>query len=159
MVRAQISRYISRPKYTRQSPDCPLVIFSFTALPSCLHCSALLPSLLYIVQLCLCPALHCRSSWLSSLLHTHAPSSPLSSKSIAFRSRVLATSATTAYNKQWVATACGVASHLNGRRNHRAYRLLIKFSVTPESRSAVALALLLDMCKNTNDLTNIHDLS
>ena len=55
--------------------------------------------------------------------------------------------------------ACGVASHLNGRRNHRAYRLLIKFSVTPESRSAVALALLLDMCKNTNDLTNIHDLS
>ena len=39
MVRAQIFRYISRPKYTRQSPDCPLVIFSFTALPSCLHCS------------------------------------------------------------------------------------------------------------------------
>ena len=39
MVRAQIPRYISRPKYTRQSPDCPLVIFSFTALPSCLHCS------------------------------------------------------------------------------------------------------------------------
>ena len=39
MVRAQILRYISRPKYTRQSPDCPLVIFSFTALPSCLHCS------------------------------------------------------------------------------------------------------------------------
>ena len=39
MVHAQILRYISRPKYTRQSPDCPLVIFSFTALPSCLHCS------------------------------------------------------------------------------------------------------------------------
>ena len=39
MVRAQIHRYISRPKYMRQSPDCPLVIFSFTALPSCLHCS------------------------------------------------------------------------------------------------------------------------
>ena len=39
MVRVQILRYISRPKYTRQSPDCPLVIFSFTALPSCLHCS------------------------------------------------------------------------------------------------------------------------
>ena len=39
MVRAQILRYISRPEYTRQSPDCPLVIFSFTALPSCLHCS------------------------------------------------------------------------------------------------------------------------
>ena len=39
MVRAQILRYISRPKYTRQSPDCPLVIFSFTALPSCLYCS------------------------------------------------------------------------------------------------------------------------
>ena len=39
MVRAQILRYISRPKYTRQSPDCPLVIFSFTALPLCLHCS------------------------------------------------------------------------------------------------------------------------
>ena len=39
LVRAQILRYISRPKYTRQSPDCPLVIFSFTALPSCLHCS------------------------------------------------------------------------------------------------------------------------
>ena len=27
------TRYISRPEYTRQSPDCPLVIFSFTALP------------------------------------------------------------------------------------------------------------------------------
>ena len=39
MVRAQIHRYISRPKYTRQSPDCPPVIFSFTALPSCFHCS------------------------------------------------------------------------------------------------------------------------
>ena len=39
MARAQILRYISRPKYTRQSPDCPLVIFSFTALPSRLHCS------------------------------------------------------------------------------------------------------------------------
>ena len=39
MVRAQIFRYISRPKYKRQSPDCPLVIFSFTALPPCLHCS------------------------------------------------------------------------------------------------------------------------
>ena len=39
MVCAQILRYISRPEYTRQSPDCPLVIFSFTALPSCLHCS------------------------------------------------------------------------------------------------------------------------
>ena len=36
--------YISRPEYTRQSPDCPLVIFFFTALPSCitaLHCTAL----------------------------------------------------------------------------------------------------------------------
>ena len=44
MVRAQIHRYISRPKYTRQSPDCPLVIFSFTALPSCLHCSTLYSS-------------------------------------------------------------------------------------------------------------------
>ena len=44
MVRAQILRYISRPKYTRQSPDCPLVIFSFTALPSCLHCSTLYSS-------------------------------------------------------------------------------------------------------------------
>ena len=39
MARAQNHRYISRPKYTRQSPDCPLVIFSFTALPSWLHCS------------------------------------------------------------------------------------------------------------------------
>ena len=36
--------YISRPKYMRQSPDCPLVIFSFTALPSCLHCSTLYSS-------------------------------------------------------------------------------------------------------------------
>ena len=39
MVCAQILRYISRSEYTRQSPDCPLVIFSFTALPPCLHCS------------------------------------------------------------------------------------------------------------------------
>ena len=39
MVRVQILRYISRPKYMRQSPDCPLVIFSFIALPPCLHCS------------------------------------------------------------------------------------------------------------------------
>ena len=39
MVCAPILRYISRPKYTRQSPDCPLVIYSFTALPFCLHCS------------------------------------------------------------------------------------------------------------------------
>ena len=44
MVRAQILRYISRPKYTRQSPDCPHVIFSFTALPSCPHCSTLYSS-------------------------------------------------------------------------------------------------------------------
>ena len=38
MVRAQIYMYISRPKYTRQSPDCPLVIFSHIALPLA-HCS------------------------------------------------------------------------------------------------------------------------
>ena len=40
---------VSRPKYMRQSPDCPLVIFSFTTLPSCitaLHHTALpLPSI------------------------------------------------------------------------------------------------------------------
>ena len=33
MVRVQIYMYISKPKYTRQSPDCPLVIFSHIALP------------------------------------------------------------------------------------------------------------------------------
>ena len=38
MVHVQIYMYISRPKYTRQSPDCPLVIFSHIALPLA-HCS------------------------------------------------------------------------------------------------------------------------
>ena len=38
MVHAQIHMYISRPKYTRLSPDCPLVIFSHIAL-LLVHCS------------------------------------------------------------------------------------------------------------------------
>ena len=38
MVHVQTSMYISRPKYTRQSPDCPFVIFSHIALPLA-HCS------------------------------------------------------------------------------------------------------------------------
>ena len=49
MVCVHTFMYISRPEYTRQSPDCPLVIFSFTALPPCitaLHYTALpLPSI------------------------------------------------------------------------------------------------------------------
>ena len=40
---------VSRPEYTRQSPDCPLVIFSFIALPPCItalyHTALPLPSI------------------------------------------------------------------------------------------------------------------
>ena len=96
MVHAQIPMYISWPNIWDSPQIVHLWYFPLLLCP--------LVSLLYIVQLCLCPALHCCSSLSSSLLHTPALSLPVSSKSIAFRPRVLVTSATTAYNKQWVAT-------------------------------------------------------
>ena len=43
MVRVQIYIYISRPKYMRQSPNCPLEILSHIALPS-IHCFTLYSS-------------------------------------------------------------------------------------------------------------------
>ena len=87
---------ISKPKYTRQSPDCPLVIFSLLLCPPV--------SLLYIIQLCLCLALHCCFLLSFFYLHMPAPLLLVSFKSIAFRSHVFVTSVTTACNKQWVAT-------------------------------------------------------
>ena len=79
MVCAQILMYISRPKYMRQSPDCPLVIFSFTALHSCfitLHCTALpLPSIALSLLLILLLTAH-TCTLIASILQEYCLQTP-----------------------------------------------------------------------------------
>ena len=99
MVRAQTYMYISRPKYTRQSLDCPLVIFSFTALPSCLtalHRTALpLPSIaLSLILLILLAAHAC--TLIASILQEYRLQTPCPCYKCDH-----------CLHKQWVTTAIG----------------------------------------------------